>query len=124
MNVWKAPWRSGIEMREMTAGTYSGEFEDFEILSPEEYLEKLSFSRNLPDYSFELKQCMEIAMQDFTDREKYILELYFYDQRTLREIGKELYLPVERVLQIKDKLLRRLRHPSRINQLENMSFFI
>lgn len=117
-------WRAGITIREMTAGIYQGEAEDFEILSPEEYLEQASFAKNPPDYSFELKHSLEIAMKDFSDREKYILELYFYDQRTLREIGNELCLRVERVLQIKDKLLRRLRHPTRIQTLENMSFFL
>lgn len=60
---------------------------------------------------------LEVAMSDFTDREKFILKSYFglggYEQLTLEEIGDKLNLTRARIREIKEKSLRKLRHSTR-----------
>ena len=60
---------------------------------------------------------MERALSTLTEREREILILYFGlrrdDPLTLEEIGKKLSLTRERIRQIKEKAIMRLRHSSR-----------
>ena len=53
------------------------------------------------------------AMEDLTDRENKILNMYFglngYNEMSLKEIGKELDLTNERVRQVKEFALKKLR---------------
>jgi len=57
------------------------------------------------------------ALALLTDRERRILTLYFgldgEDPMTLENVGKKLHLTRERVRQIKEKAIQRLRHSSR-----------
>ena len=68
-----------------------------------------------------LKQEVEKALSSLTSREARVLCLYYGINRdrplTLEEIGKEFKLTRERVRQIKDKALHRLRHPVRCKPL-------
>ena len=57
-----------------------------------------------------------------TERERQVLELRFglvdgYS-RTLEEVGRQLRVTRERIRQIEAKALRKMRHPTRIRQLE------
>ncbi|MFA7124284.1 MAG: sigma-70 family RNA polymerase sigma factor, partial [Candidatus Delongbacteria bacterium] len=68
-----------------------------------------------------LREEIDIALKSLTDKEKEVIMLYFgidQDQpMTLEEIGDKFGLTRERVRQIKEKAIRRLRHTSRSKAL-------
>ncbi len=68
-----------------------------------------------------LKQEVADALATLSERERTVLEMYFGIGRdyalTLNEIGDEFDLTRERIRQIKEKALRRLRHKSRSKNL-------
>lgn len=76
------------------------------------------------DQTFEnaLSDDMEKALSLLSDRERMILNLYFglngEDPLTLEEIGRKLGLTRERIRQIKEKAIMRLRHSSRSKYLK------
>lgn len=79
----------------------------------------------MPDectYDHALSEDMEKALDTLSDREKAILTLYFglngEEPLTLEEIGKKLNLTRERIRQIKEKAIQRLRHSSRAKYLK------
>jgi len=57
------------------------------------------------------------ALETLTPREADVVKLYFglgeHQPMTLEEIGETFYLTRERVRQIKEKAIRRLKHTSR-----------
>ena len=69
-----------------------------------------------------LKASIEDSLTSLKQREAKILRLYFgldeQDPMTLEEIGEILGITRERVRQIKEKALERLRHASRARFLE------
>jgi len=78
----------------------------------------------LPDFSLikeSLSKEVERALGTLTEREAEVIRLYFGLGRehslTLEEIGEKFQLTRERVRQIKEKAIRRLRHASRSKQL-------
>ena len=63
-----------------------------------------------------------VRLRVLTGRERRVLELRFgladgYS-RTLEEVGKQFKVTRERIRQIEAKALRKMRHPTRIRQLE------
>lgn len=77
-----------------------------------------------PDYSLmteSLKSEIERALSSLTEREAEVIKLYFGLNKehslTLEEIGERFNLTRERVRQIKEKAIRRLRHASRSKNL-------
>ena len=69
------------------------------------------------------------SLETLKEREKQVMKMYFGIDRdsalTLNEIGKELRLTRERVRQIKEKAIRRLRHRSMSKALfDNLDWFI
>lgn len=70
-----------------------------------------------------LRQDIERSLSSLTPREAEVIRLYFGLDRehplTLEEIGELFKLTRERVRQIKEKALRRLRHASRSNSLQS-----
>ena len=70
-----------------------------------------------------LKEQIEEVLDTLTFRERRVIELRFglVDGRklTLEEVGKEFGVTRERIRQIEDKALRRLRHPSRSRKLKD-----
>lgn len=70
-----------------------------------------------------LTQSIQDALSGLKEREAKILRLYFgldgQDPMTLEEIGAALNITRERVRQIKEKALSRLRHVSRARALES-----
>ena len=73
-------------------------------------------------YEHALKNSVEEALSTLKEREAKILRLYFglddQEPMTLEEIGTLLGITRERVRQIKEKALLRLRHASRARFLE------
>jgi len=69
-----------------------------------------------------LKTALESSLTALPDREQLVLKLYFGlddgEPRTLEEIGKELGVTRERVRQLKERALSRLRHGARGRFLE------
>jgi RNA polymerase primary sigma factor len=83
------------------------------------------FSAGPDDETYEraLASTVEEALGTLKDREAKVLRLYFgledgHDPMTLEEIGAMLGITRERVRQIKEKALVRLRHASRARYLE------
>jgi len=77
-----------------------------------------------PDYTLmseSLKNEIERALSTLTEREAEVIKLYFGLNKehslTLEEIGEKFNLTRERVRQIKEKAIRRLRHASRSKNL-------
>jgi RNA polymerase primary sigma factor len=82
-------------------------------------------SSPMPDeetYGRALSDDMEKALATLSERERQILSMYFglnqEEPLTLEEIGKELGLTRERIRQIKEKAIVRLRHSSRAKFLQ------
>ena len=78
----------------------------------------------LPDTSLmsdSLRNEIERALSTLTERESEVIKLYFGfngdHSLTLEEIGEQFHLTRERVRQIKEKAIRRLRHTSRSRNL-------
>ena len=82
------------------------------------------YSPGPEDEAFEhaLKNTIEEALATLKEREAKILRLYFgldgQEPMTLEEIGSLLGITRERVRQVKEKALLRLRHASRARFLE------
>lgn len=93
--------------------SYLGDFiEDKDATSPEQHA------------SYELlKEQLEEVLDTLTDREENVLRLRFGlndgRTRTLEEVGRVFGVTRERIRQIEAKALRKLRHPSRSNQLKD-----
>ena len=65
---------------------------------------------------------IERALATLTERERDIIKLFFgigVQEMTLEEIGEKFGLTRERVRQIKEKAIRRLRHTSRSKLLKS-----
>lgn len=94
-------------------GSHLGDFiEDKDATSPEQHA------------SYELlKEQLEEVLDTLTDREENVLRLRFGlndgRTRTLEEVGRVFGVTRERIRQIEAKALRKLRHPSRSNQLKD-----
>ena len=62
------------------------------------------------------------VMKELTDKEREVLEMRYGfngdDPQTLEAVGKKFHLTRERIRQIEQKALRKLRKPSRQNQLK------
>jgi len=67
----------------------------------------------------ELKKKTTSVLSSLTAREERILRRSFYDDITDAEIGRELFVTGGRVGGIKSKSLRKLRHPSRANEIRS-----
>lgn len=70
-----------------------------------------------------LKEQLNQVLSTLSDREKKVLELRFGlndgTPRTLEEVGKEFEVTRERIRQIEAKALRKLKHPSRSQNLKD-----
>ena len=69
-----------------------------------------------------LKEKLSDVLETLTERERKVLELRFglvdgYS-RTLEEVGRQFKVTRERIRQIEAKALRKMRHPTRIRQLQ------
>lgn len=81
--------------------------------------QKLSYIQDFD--SFELKEVMQKAIADLTDKEQEVIRMHFFDGLTLDEIGERFGITKERIRQIEAKALRKLRHPTKS---DNMRYFL
>jgi RNA polymerase sigma factor (sigma-70 family) len=98
---------------------------------PRQFLISLSeIPRNLLTYNVEtdldkreLKEQIEIALDTLTPREAEVINLYFGlgedEPMTYEDIGSRFSLTKQRVRQIKEKAIRRLRYVSRSDNLKD-----
>jgi RNA polymerase primary sigma factor len=74
-----------------------------------------------------LKDKLGNVLESLTKRERDVLELRFGladgSARTLEEVGREFNVTRERIRQIEAKALRKMRHPTRIRQLQGFLEF-
>tara|TARA_Y100000588_G_scaffold277056_1_gene293520 strand:- start:2695 stop:3558 length:864 start_codon:yes stop_codon:yes gene_type:complete len=92
-------------------------------------LEIIADDNQAPPDEMMLKNSLEYeihaALDTLDDREKEVIKLYFglssEPEMTLEEIGLQFHLTRERVRQIKEKALRKLRHPTRGRKLISFS---
>lgn len=73
--------------------------------------------------NFELRAALAAAVGTLTPREQKVLRLRFGlnggESQTLEEVGKEFNVTRNRIRQIEQKALRKLRHPSRSKKLRD-----
>lgn len=73
----------------------------------------------------EMRMRVDAALRSLVEREKEVLILRFglLDgvERTLEEVGRHFQVTRERIRQIEEKALRKLRHPTRLRQLMELS---
>ncbi len=94
---------------------YSGDKDDTALV---DYLtDETQASPDQDTYVSALSDDLERALGTLTERERLILSLYFglggEEPMTLEDIGKRLKLTRERIRQIKEKAIQRLRHSNR-----------
>jgi RNA polymerase primary sigma factor len=74
-----------------------------------------------------LKDKLGNVLSSLTHRERKVLELRFGLSdgyaRTLEEVGRQFNVTRERIRQIEAKALRKMRHPTRIRQLQGFLEF-
>ena len=73
----------------------------------------------------EMRMRVDAALRSLVEREKEVLILRFglLDgfERTLEEVGRHFKVTRERIRQIEETALRKLRHPTRLRQLQELS---
>jgi RNA polymerase primary sigma factor len=84
-------------------------------------------SNDLPDHSVADRDCraqIESVLSTLDDRERYIVRCYYglngEEPLTLEQIGESMRLTRERVRQLKERALSRLRDPERYKYLEEL----
>lgn len=75
-------------------------------------------SDDLPPFvSRDCEACLAYLMHTLTERERVIVELRFKEGQTYEQVGKAFGVTRERIRQVEQKALRKLRSPSRMDFL-------
>ena len=95
---------------------------DSDELSFGDFIEDKTADNPLDSTSFSLlKDKLADVLCSLTERERHVLELRFGigdgNARTLEEVGQQFRVTRERIRQIEAKALRKMRHPTRLRQL-------
>lgn len=103
--------------------TFVGEDEETEL---EEFIPSDSSVEDVVEQTF-LRESLEKVLSTLAPREEKILRLRFgFDdgiERTLEDVGKMFNVTRERIRQIENKALRKLRHPSRTKHIRDFYGF-
>ena len=93
------------------------------VLQREPSLEELADICDMDVDQHNLKEKINELLTGLSEQEQKVLRMRFGldddDPKTLEEIGKVFGVTRERIRQIEAKAIRKLRHPSRLNQLKN-----
>ena len=104
---------------ELSIGDKEGAFITSSSISEDILLELLSINRN---NKLQIRESIYKVLTSLTPREQRVLQLRYGledgQSRTLEEVGQVFKRTRERIRQIQDKALRRLRHPSRSRKLK------
>lgn len=120
MNPQEVTETLNISSRHLSLDAPFSDGEDNKLLDV--LYDKFQISTDEKTMEYSLKCEIGKLLLTLTEREAEVVSLYFGINRdyplTLEDIGKILKITRERVRQIKEKALNRLRHPSRISQLK------
>ena len=88
-----------------------------------DFIEDKAAENPMEEASFSfLKEKIKDVLDTLTDREREVIEQRFGlrdgSPRTLEEVGKEFDITRERIRQIENKAIRKLRHPTRISKIK------
>ena len=65
----------------------------------------------------ELAGCFDDVLSTLSPKQQFVIKGRFYEDKTLEELGQDLFLTRDAVRQIESKALRMLRHPGRAGPL-------
>ena len=106
---------------------YEKQFDEDEVNTPitaDEFIEKDSSEYNKAS---QIKESISLLMGCLNKREKIVISDYFgldnKKEKTLEEIGNDLNLTKERVRQIKEKSLKKLRSEALANSINSAIYF-
>ena len=69
------------------------------------------------DWDYSVKQIKKVMHERLTDRELTVLELRNGRNMTLEDVGKEFGVTRERIRQVEQKAIRKLRHPANLKRM-------
>ena len=70
-------------------------------------------------YTDELKKALTLALATLTAREERVIRERFFNGKTLEEVGQTFSVTRDRIRQIQNKALRKLRAPKRAEMLRD-----
>ena len=115
----------GLAKKSLSLNQNCSSLEDLEDNDTEFLIDLIPDKNHLPDKNITIKELSDDLfelLQTLSEREKNILFMYFgLDGKkplTLKEIGCKINVSEERVRQIKEKALQRLKHPTRSRKFE------
>ena len=76
----------------------------------------------LPEsFDYEVKNAITQALLTLSPREERVIRERFFHDKTLEEVGQTFSLTRDRIRQIQEKALRKLRHPSSTDILKKVA---
>lgn len=74
-----------------------------------------------PEHAAKVARALDEVMDELPERYRDVLTARYLDNKTLKEIGKQLGVSAPRARQVVADALRKMRHPSRISRLESVA---
>lgn len=74
------------------------------------------------DWDYSVKQIKKVMHERLTDRELTVLELRNGRNMTLEDVGKEFGVTRERIRQVEQKAIRKLRHPANLMRMSVVAY--
>lgn len=74
------------------------------------------------DWDYSVKQIKKVMHERLTDRELTVLELRNGRNMTLEDVGKEFGVTGERIRQVEQKAIRKLRHPANLKRMSVVAY--
>jgi len=121
------------KVKNMTPGVFKNRYMRTNIKTfakykkePFEVFETLEDTYEMPEVlDFEIREAVEKVLSTLTPREERVLRMRFGigmdTDHTLVEVGHQFSVSMERIRQIENKALRKLRHPDRSRTLRNVA---